>query len=114
MAGGDACHARFFDYLTSKCPDLEILLKWAENFDTQIVTDAAVKGTVFMMEESANVLSGHVYGFLGACLEPLQMSILFELCASSLYTVLHVQKQPLQLQKHLLPHHLQNLLQLQR
>ena len=46
----------------------------------------------------SNLRHPHIVRFLGACLEPLQMSILFELCATSLYGVLHVQKQPLQLE----------------
>ena len=43
----------------------------------------------------SNLRHPNIVRFLGACLEPLQMSILFELCATSLYEVLHMRKQHL-------------------
>ena len=43
----------------------------------------------------SNLRHPHIVRFLGACLEPLHMSILFELCATSLYDVLHVTRQSL-------------------
>ena len=37
------------------------------------------------MELMSNLRHPNIVRFLGACLEPLQMSILFELCATSLF-----------------------------
>ena len=64
----------------------------------QRLTDSARREFVAEMTLMSNLRHPHIVRFLGACLEPLQMSILFELCATSLYGVLHVQKQPLQLE----------------
>ena len=64
----------------------------------QRLTETARREFMQEMQLMSNLRHPHIVRFLGACLEPLQMSILFELCASSLYTVLHVQKQPLQLE----------------
>ena len=43
----------------------------------------------------SNLRHPNIVRFLGACLEPLQMSILFELCATSLFDLLHMRKQQL-------------------
>ena len=64
----------------------------------QRLTDSARREFMNEMALMSNLRHPHIVRFLGACLEPLQMSILFELCATSLYGVLHVQKQPLQLE----------------
>ena len=40
----------------------------------------------------SNLRHPNIVRFLGACLEPLQMSILFELCATSLFEVLHARQ----------------------
>ena len=36
VSGGDVWHTRIFDYLVSKCPDIEVLLKWSEKQDTTL------------------------------------------------------------------------------
>ena len=64
----------------------------------QRITDGARREFMAEMSLMSNLRHPHIVRFLGACLEPLQMSILFELCSASLYGVLHVQKQPLQLE----------------
>ena len=69
VSGGDVWHTRIFDYLASKCPDIEVLLKWSEKQDTTLVTESLIRSTQFMMEEAPVVLSGHIFGFLGACLD---------------------------------------------
>ncbi len=69
VSGGDVWHQRIFDYLVSKCPDIEVLLRWAEKQDTALVTEGMIRSTQFMMEEAPVVLSGHIFGFLGACLD---------------------------------------------
>ena len=64
----------------------------------QRLTETARREFMQEMQLMSNLRHPHIVRFLGACLEPLQMSILFELCASSVYTVLHVQRQQLQLE----------------
>lgn len=61
----------------------------------QRLTESARGEFMQEMEIMSNLRHPNIVRFLGACLEPLQMSILFELCATSLYEVLHVRKQEL-------------------
>ena len=61
----------------------------------QRLTETARSEFMQEMELMSNLRHPNIVRFLGACLEPLQMSILFELCATSLYEVLHVRKQRL-------------------
>ena len=56
----------------------------------QRLTESARTEFMQEMELMSNLRHPNIVRFLGACLEPLQMSILFELCATSLYEVLHV------------------------
>ena len=55
----------------------------------QRLTDAARSQFMGEMELMSNLRHPNIVRFLGACLEPLQMSILFELCSTSLYEILH-------------------------
>ena len=57
----------------------------------QRLTDSAREQFYQEMELMSNLRHPNIVRFLGACLEPLQMSILFELCSSSLYQLLHGQ-----------------------
>ena len=61
----------------------------------QKLTESARREFMAEMELMSNLRHPHIVRFLGACLEPLHMSILFELCATSLYDVLHVKRQSL-------------------
>ncbi|KAL3902432.1 MAG: hypothetical protein SGPRY_012071, partial [Prymnesium sp.] len=55
----------------------------------QRLTESATAEFRAEMELMSNLRHPNVVRFLGACIEPLQMSILFELCASSLHHRLH-------------------------
>ena len=46
VSGGDVWHTRIFDYMVSKCPDIEVLLRWAEKQDMNLVTENHIRSTV--------------------------------------------------------------------
>ena len=58
----------------------------------QRLTETARAEFMQEMELMSNLRHPNIVRFLGACLEPLQMSILFELCATSLFEVLHARQ----------------------
>ena len=58
-----------FDYMVSRCPDAELILKWAELQGSRTITREELKlGLPLAVEINAEVLAHHVWGFLQHCL----------------------------------------------
>ncbi len=80
MKGGDDWRSRVRGYFIGCCPALKPLLQWAESHDGQSFTLSdlreAQRQHVFMIEEDAEVLSGHLWRFLRSCLQDSASGIL--------------------------------------